>query len=288
MKRHGLRIGAVVIIILASLLFASFRGRPYVQLLFSFKYILYSLAGIVAITLLAAKRVTKPVRLVFLLIFFYIFGVAIGIHPSPLCALTKAPLRYHLSGFIPPPMMVMAAVMLLLTIVGNKIFCGWICPLGCLQEAAFLLSKGISKIKCSFFMTNAVRALLLLLFIILLISRDINIYDFFNPFEVFHWHFTLPLIVIISLVLAASLLLYRPFCQFVCPAGFLTWIFEHISLFAVQKNEIRCTNCRQCIKASPCRAIEAIVNSRQIVPDCFACGACIQSCPEDALTFSLK
>ena len=89
-------------------------------------------------------------------------------------------------------------------------------------------------------------------------------------------------------LLAASLLLYRPFCQFVCPAGLLNWIFEHPSLFAVRKNEKRCTNCRQCIKAGPCNAIEAIVDSRQIVPDCFACGACITSCPEDALTFSLK
>ena len=43
MKRQGLLIRAVVIIILASLLFASFRGRPYVQFLFSSKYILYAL-----------------------------------------------------------------------------------------------------------------------------------------------------------------------------------------------------------------------------------------------------
>jgi NAD-dependent dihydropyrimidine dehydrogenase PreA subunit len=28
--------------------------------------------------------------------------------------------------------------------------------------------------------------------------------------------------------------------------------------------------------------------NRNVVPDCFACGACIKACPEDALSFSLR
>jgi len=286
MQKNGLIIRALLIIILASLVLATFKGKPSLHLLLSPKYIFYLVGSIVAITLLALKKVTTAVRLVFLIFFFYIFGVATGIHPSPLCAITKAPLRYHLSGFIPPPMAVMAAVMLLLTVAGNKVFCGWICPLGCLQEAVFLLSKGLSKIKCSFFTTNAIRSSLFGLFIILVFSRDMNIYDFFNPFEIFHWYFTTPLMLIIILVLAACLVFYRPFCQFICPAGLITWFFERVSLFAVRKNETRCTNCKQCIKASPCKAIEGIVDNRNVVPDCFACGACIKACPEDALSFS--
>jgi len=115
---------------------------------------------------------------------------------------------------------------------GNKIFCGWICPWD-VAGSGFPAHKGISKIKCSFFTTNAVRALLLLLFIILLISQDINIYDFFNPLKS-SLQFTLPLLVIISLVLAASLLLYRPFC--IClPRRPSHLIFERTSLFAVRK-----------------------------------------------------
>lgn len=264
------------------------RERPYIQLLFSFKYGLYMTAGFIAIVLLASRRVTKTVRIVFLFIFFYLFGMALGIHPSPLCALTKAALRYKLSGYIPPPMLVMGAVMLLLTVAGNKIFCGWICPLGSMQEAVFLLTKKVSRWKCAFVLTNSVRASLFGLFVVVLYAWNSNIYDFFNPFELFHWHFTPPLAVIVSLVLAASVLLYRPFCQFVCPAGLITWIFEHLSLSAVQKIDAKCTFCKTCVRESPCNAIEGIISGRKLLPDCFACGACIASCPEDALTFSLR
>jgi polyferredoxin len=185
-------------------------------------------------------------------------------------------------------MMVMGAVMLLLTVIGNKVFCGWICPLGCLQEGVLLISKRPRTLKCSFFTSNAVRSSLFVCFIIFLFLWKGNIYDFFNPFEIFHWHFTPHLIIIVSLVLVASVVFYRPFCQLVCPAGLITWLFEHMSLFAVRKNNQRCTHCKKCINESPCRAIEAIIENRNAVPDCFACGACIASCPEDALTFSLR
>ena len=288
MQRKGLIIRAGLIMFLASLILVLFRGKPYMQLMLSPKYIFFFIGSMTAITLLVIKKVSNPVRIIFLIGFFYLFGVVMEIHPSPLCALTKAPLRYHLGGFIPPPMMVMAAAMVLLTVTGNKIFCGWICPLGCLQEGAFMASTGLRKIKCSFFTTNAIRASLFGLFIICLFSLSTNIYDLFNPFELFHWHLTTQIIIIISLVTLASLVYFRPFCQFLCPAGLITWFFEYISLAAIRKNEKRCTNCGTCMKESPCNAIEGIMKNKNIVADCFACGACMRSCPEDALTFSLR
>jgi polyferredoxin len=288
MQKNGLLIRTVLILVMMFLVSAAFTGKPFAQLLLSPKYGFYMAGSIVAVILLALNKVSTAVRLVFLIAFFYLFGIAFGIHPSPLCALTKAPLRYHLSGFIPPPMAAMAAVMLFLTVIANKVFCGWICPLGCMQESVYLTSKRPQKVKCSFGISNAVRTSLFVIFILLLFVSNSNIYDFFNPFEIFHWHFTAYLTAVISLVLIASLVLYRPFCQFLCPAGLVTWIFEHMSLFAIRKNAARCTNCKQCIKASPCNAIEGLIANRNVVPDCFACGACIKACPEDALSFSLR
>ena len=287
MQTKSLMLRALFTIIVI-LFFMFLIGRDDVQFMLLPKYLLFLIVSLTAIIVLGMKKVSYLFRIIALIITFIIFGVLIGIHPSPLCALTKPLARYQIIGFIPPPMIVMVGAMVVFSIIGNKIFCGWICPLGCLQEVAFKVSKGFKRIKLSFLISNAVRFSLLALFFIYLITFGINIYDLFNPFELFHWHLDTYILIIVSFVIGASFIYFRPFCHFLCPAGFLTWIFEHTSLFKVHVNKGKCTGCKKCINESPCSAIEPIFNGHSIVPDCYACGTCIESCPEDAITFSLK
>jgi len=286
-RQHPLiKIAVVTISVVIFLLVLS--SQQYLQFMLTPKYLFFLLAAIAAITLLAMGKVSNFLRIITLIILFAIFGVFIGIHPSPLCALTKSLTIYKMSGFLPPPMIVMAAAMILFTVVGNKVFCGWICPLGSLQEIVLKLSRPIKKIKLPFSISNSVRFSLFLLFLIYLISFGTNIYNLFNPFELFHWHLDTYLIIVTAVVILASLIYYRPFCHFLCPAGLITWFFEQVSIFKVIKNETRCTHCNKCIKESPCSAIDPIIKDQAIIPDCYACGKCIESCQVDALSFSLK
>lgn len=273
---------------LVVLIFLLWTGRENIPFILVPKYFFFLLTFMIALIALSLKRVSSIVRLIALCVGFFLFGVLIGIHPSPLCALTKPLARYNIIGFIPPPMIVMVGAMVVFSLIGNKIFCGWICPLGCLQELTYRLSKGLKKIKLSFLITNSVRFSLIVLFSIYVFFFEMNIYDLFNPFEFFHWHLDTYLIIVISIVIAASLFFFRPFCHLLCPAGFITWIFEQISIYKIHKNIDRCTLCKKCIKESPCAAVQPIINDRNFVPDCYACGTCIESCPEDALKFSLK
>jgi polyferredoxin len=263
-------------------------GRDNVQFMLVPKYLLFLMVSLAAIIVLGMKKVSSLFRIISLGITFIVFGILIGIHPSPLCALTKPLARYQIIGFIPPPMIVMVGAMVVFSIIGNKIFCGWICPLGCLQEIVYKISKGLKKIKLSFSISNSVRFSLFALFFIYILTFGMNIYDLFNPFELFHWHLDAYILIIISFVIGASLIYFRPFCHFLCPAGLLTWIFEQTSLFKIHIDREQCTHCKKCIKESPCSAIDPILNKQSIVPDCYACGTCIESCPEDAITFSLK
>ena len=277
----------MIVTILALILIKFLKDQRYIQLILSPKYLLYLIVTITAITLLGMRKVSNLVRIITLIILFFIFGVFIDIHPSPLCALTKSFTRYQMVGFIPLPMIIMAGAMILFTIIGNKIFCGWICPLACLQEVIFTLSKIIRKIKFPFLFTNSIRFLLIAIFFLFVFLFRVNIYNLFNPFEFFHWDFQGYTTVVISIVILASLFYYRPFCQFICPAGLITWIFEHASIFRIHIKKEKCNRCNKCIKRSPCNAIESIIYDRKIIPDCFACGKCIESCPEDALSFYL-
>ena len=286
MKKKSLLIKSVFVTILTLAFITVFREQQFLQLMLSYKYLLYLIVTIIAITLLGMRKVFNLLRIITLIILFAIFGIFIGIHPSPLCALTKSFTRYQMAGFIPPPMIIMAGAMIFFTVLGNKVFCGWICPLGCMQELIFKLTKIIKKFKVPFLITNTIRFSLFAIFIIFVFSFRVNIYNLFNPFELFHWHFDTYIIIVISVVILASLFHYRPFCQFLCPAGLLTWIFEYTSLFRIHKKEGNCTHCNKCIKESPCNAIESIIDDHKTIPDCFACGKCIESCQEDALSFS--
>ena len=286
MKTNALLIKSALITIMALAFIIVFSDQRYLQLMISFKYLIYLIVTCVAIMLLAMRKITNPVRIIALIILFFIFGVFIDIHPSPLCALTKSFTRYQMRGFIPPPMIIMAGAMVLFTVIGNKVFCGWICPLGCLQEVTFRLSK-IKKFKFPFYITNSIRLSFFVIFLVFVFSFGVNIYNLFNPFELFHWQIDTYIIIVTSIVILASIFYFRPFCQFLCPAGLVTWIFEHASLFKIHKNEEKCTHCNKCIKESPCTAIESIINDHKTIPDCFPCGHCIKSCPEEALSFSL-
>ena len=287
MKAKGLIIKLTCVTIMVLVFITSFKVQRYTQLIFSVKYFLYFLVTISAIILLKMRKVSDLLRIITLLIIFVIFGILIDIHPSPLCAFTKAFSRYQMKGFIPPPMIIMAGAIILFTILGNKIFCGWICPLGCVQEVIFKMSSFMKKFKFPFIITNSIRFSLFATFLVFIFSFRINIYNFFNPFELFHWSLDVLILFVISIVILSSLFYYRPFCQFVCPAGFITWSFEHLSLFKIRKNSSKCTNCNKCINESPCNAIDGIIHNHKVIPDCFACGKCIDSCPEDALSFSL-
>ena len=287
MKAKGLIIRLTCVTIMVLVFITFFKAQRYTQLIFSLKYFLYFLVTISAIILLRMRKVSDLLRITSLLIIFLIFGILINIHPSPLCAFTKAFTRYQMQGFIPPPMIIMVGAIILFTILGNKIFCGWICPLGCVQEVIFKMSSFIKKSKFPFIITNSIRFSLLAIFLVFIFSFRINIYNFFNPFELFHWTFDVFVLFVISIVILTSLFYYRPFCQFLCPAGLITWPFEHLSLFKICKNTHKCTNFNKCLKESPCTAINSIIQDHKIIPDCFACGKCIESCPEDALSFSL-
>lgn len=92
-----------------------------------------------AFVLLLARRMNNRLKVPILLISTFLYGIAANLplkffagfamHPSPVCSATKS----LLYGFR-MPMIATLAVILFLTLVGPKLFCGWVCPVGAVQE----------------------------------------------------------------------------------------------------------------------------------------------------------
>ena len=209
-----------------------------------------------------------------------------GIHPSPMCIITK-PFGFLNAGrTVPLIFLSLLGSIVILTIIGNKLFCGWVCPIGALQEIFRRVPLPEKfKIKLPFKITNLIRISIFVIFVVLIFTIGLSIYDYINPFEFLHWRFTLFATIILSITLIASLFIFRPFCYLICPLGLVTWLVEQLSLIKVKVNKDKCTNCDICIKKSPCPSVPSILNNKRLRPDCHACGRWLEVCPENALKF---
>ena len=255
---------------------------------------IFSLAGLL---LLLKSRVTRNVRLVFLSLAFFVFGVSfllplgkfsegMGVHPSPICIVAKPFLFLNAGRSVPMVFLAILASVAVLSVVGNKLFCGWACPVGAVQEVCHRipLPEGLKK-KLPFGVTNPIRAALFIVAVILALVVGVGLYDYFNPFDFLHWGFQPLVIVVFAVTLVAGAFIFRPFCYLVCPLGLVTWVLEHAAITKVKLDRQKCTSCDVCVKLSPCPAVKPILDGKASRPDCHACGRCIEVCPEKALSF---
>ncbi len=255
---------------------------------------------LIGLWLLVRSWVTHSLRLGFLCAIFFVFGIVavlplgsfargLGIHPSPLCIIAR-PLQFVRAGRgVPVAFITILATIGAMSVIGNKLFCGWVCPLGALQEIsnrAPLPRK--MKTRLPFRASNVVRTAIFVVFLVVLVWTGRSIYDRFNPFEFFHWGFGLVATTAFLVTIAAGLFVFRPFCYLVCPIGLVTWVLEHVSLFRVNLEKSKCTECSICSEESQCPAVPSILEERKSRPDCHACGRCIELCPEKALRFRMR
>ena len=77
-----------------------------------------------------------------------------------------------------------------------------------------------------------------------------------------------------------SILIYRPFCKYICPLGAIYSVFNPIAVFRYQVEKETCIGCGACAKA--CKMQVNPVESPNH-PECIRCGACKKSCPVDAI-----
>ena len=92
-----------------------------------------------------------------------------------------------------------------------------------------------------------------------------------------------------SFVLAATviacLIVWRPFCKYICPLGAIYGFFNRISLHRLHLDADKCVSCRRC--ASVCRMC---VDPSE-TPDsaeCIRCGKCVGVCPTGALSLGFR
>ncbi len=97
------------------------------------------------------------------------------------------------------------------------------------------------------------------------------------------WLFTWKTAILVVLVLL-SVVVYRPFCRYLCPLGAIYGLFNPVALYRYRVDPSRCTSCGRCQRA--CK-LDIPVYRQPNSPECIRCGACRSACPEDAIVSTL-
>ncbi len=244
----------------------------------------------------AGKKHSYPriVHTAFMVVAVVACGVWLGKSPNPMEGTVKV--FKAMVGLYPSvwSKVLVFGFFAFLAVVGNKLICGWACPFGALQELLYKipLHKKLRRWRVPFWFSNTVRltlfaVVLLFLFAVIGGQKGLVLYHYLNPFNLFNFDFDSPIIIAtVIIALVAGLIIYRPFCQMICPFGLVSWILEQVSLTRVRIDLDRCTSCGACDRACPTHAIRTKLEKRRLSADCFSCGRCLNTCPVDAITYS--
>ena len=241
------------------------------------------------------KTMTPLKRKIYYILGFIIFGIILGADPSPMGTVKDAIVLYGEKYVWFAPRMVALFLFLLTVFLANKMICSWGCQFGSVQDFLFRINrtkkdnKGLIKqYKIPFAITNGFRIVFFLVFTALAFLIPFDIVSQIDPFKMFKPQFlTIFGSIFLAIMLISSVFIYRPWCHLFCPFGLTGWLVEKFSWFKIKVDYDKCDGCLACEKACPSLAMEAILRQEKTIPDCFACGTCIEICPDDAISLTV-
>ncbi len=204
--------------------------------------------------------------------------------------------------------LVLAGVVVVLALIGRGFFCGWLCPLGSIQEAIRASARAVTS--RSTWMRRAGRAIgarmpwwprvdhvlrygryVVLVWAVggaaitgVMVFREVDPWN--ALLSVAEFEISTAFVILVA-VLALSLFVDRPFCRYACPLGAVQGLIGQASPVAVQRNADASLGCRICNDACP-MAIEVNRATRVTDTACIGCLECIAACPsQDALALTV-
>lgn len=201
-----------------------------------------------------------------------------------------------------------AWILLGLTLVSGRFFCGWICPLGSGLEMVPSLEnrrrRKLSRLRPRDVLGRTIQAgdlrlrfkYVFLAILLLLFLVGINAIWIFDPLAianravVFVFLGSIPFLFI-ALVVLAVVVGPRFWCQEMCPFGACLSLASmagsrlpaRASPLALVKDDGACTHCGRCALSCPFSILEVADSKktgRLAIADCALCGECVSACPE--------
>jgi polyferredoxin len=207
-----------------------------------------------------------------------------------------------------PANLVLAGVLVVLALAARGMFCGWVCPLGSLQEAVHAAAAavvrrlpGLRRAQRHAAARPWVRRLDRVLrygrYVVLLwavggvVVTGAMVFRGVDPWVALltltEFELSTAFAVLVAVLLLA-LVVDRPFCRYACPLGALQGLVGTVSPLAVQRTASSCLGCDLCNRACP-MGISVNRSTRVTDPACIGCLECVAACPSrDALALTVS
>lgn len=148
-----------------------------------------------------------------------------------------------------PIAIIFLVLFIALSFAFGRAFCGYICPIGTLQELIYHLPVKKVRIK-SKTITIAFRLVSLVVFLVLASVSSVGILKYLGIRDFFYLNATSVFFYIFLTLLIVAVFAYRPFCRFLCPYGALLSLAAIKSRFRLRRND-DCNECGNCEDACP-------------------------------------
>ncbi len=203
---------------------------------------------------------------------------------------------------------VVLAAALLTALLAINAFCGWVCPLGFIQDMIARFSAKVQKrfkpvrIAVKTLKTRAAflavvdRPLRLLKYAVLAWAvtgaavTGVLVFRDYDPWAALLNLTELSLgfgTAVLAVILIASLFVERPWCRYACPLGAAIGLVSLLSPVYLKREPAACKSCAICTKACP---MGLPVDKAETIKsqDCIGCLECVGDCPrEGALELKL-
>ena len=187
----------------------------------------------------------------------------------------------------------------------GRLVCGWLCPFGLVQDLLHRIPfiKKLRRLPGEYAL-RCLKYVVLIGFVIVLPLTVLDIVGQGQPWfckyicpsgtlfagipliaanpplrAALGWLFTWKAAILIVLVLL-SIVLWRPFCRYLCPLGAIYGLFNPVAVYRFRIDADKCTACGACQRA--CK-LDITVHRTPNSPECIRCGDCRRACPHGAI-----
>lgn len=187
--------------------------------------------------------------------------------------------------------------LLLYLLLGGRVFCGWVCPMNLVTDAAGWLRARLGGRQTDLIrVPGATRYVLLLLALVVSALAGMPAFEAFSPIGMLHRELIygagLGLSAALGIFVLDALVLRHGWCGKLCPLGALWSLVGHAGQVKVAFDDASCTRCHDCVQVCPEPRVLNLhhVAERGMVAsgECTSCGRCVAVCPEGSLRFDLR